>query len=212
MKYIFNIRSMSLFFLLLAFHAHAVKSPDYYLSNRIDVNDKNYATFFSTLELLSEKNAKIIVETQTFRNFAEDGKSTLIFADWASQNGANLYSIGNSHSVVQIAKSSTLSFGSKIFVVYDDVIEYLKKFDKGIDLLYLNSKDYDSTDVKASQMHYLKEIVAAYSKLHKNSVVVLDDISEGGVGNHAANFLIAKGWLIVQSGYQIVLIPSDVNL
>ena len=88
----------------------------------------------------------------------------------------------------------------------------MKKFDKMIDFLYLNSSDFVSSSLQASQAHYLREIVAAYPKLHEDSIVIVEDTTNEGIGNHAVNFLIAKGWLILQSGYQIILIPSDVNL
>jgi len=203
---------MTLFFSFQAFHAEAAKTTESYLFNRIDLSDKKYPTFFSVLELLKEAKAKVIVETQTSGNFAEEGESTIIFADWASQNGASFYSIGSSQSDVQVAKNSTLVFGTKIFVVCDDAIAFMRKFDKMIDFLYLNSSDYASGNLQASQAHYLKEIVAAYPKFHEDSIVMVEDTSADGVGNHALNFLIAKGWVILQSGYQVILVPDKDHL
>ena len=109
---------MTLFFSFQAFHAEAVKTTEGYLSNRIDLNDKKYPTFFSALELLTEKKAKIIVETQASGNFTKEGYSTIIFADWASQNGAHPSILsGIPHQRSKLLKIQHWSLGLKLLLL-----------------------------------------------------------------------------------------------
>jgi len=57
----------------------------------------------------------------------------------------------------------------------ETLLPFLQNFDRPIDFPYRDSYDFNPHDPKPSQNHHLKEIVAAYSCLHENSVVLIDD-------------------------------------
>ena len=87
---------------------------------------------------------------------------------------------------------------------------YLQAFEPTIDLLYLDSYDYDKRDpevIKASQEHHLNEVKAAESNLHDKSVILIDDcnLPGGGKGRLVIDYLLERGWQVVMSKYQVVL-------
>ena len=208
------------FLFLMTVHflsAYANKTTEYssYLMNRIQMDDKRYLTFVSILELLDQRNVKILVETGTARdgdkNFGGDGGSTIIFADWAAQNEALLYSVDISPSAIENAKNVTKIYADHIQLVCQDSIKFLNKFKKPIDFLYLDSFDFDFNNPSTSQIHHLREIIAAYPKLHKNSIVMIDDcdLPQGGKGALVIEYLTSRGWEIFQNGYQIIMLPKE---
>ena len=185
-----------------------------YLKERISESDKRYASFKMALELISERNAKALVETGTARfgdqEFGGDGGSTIIFGDWASNNDATLYSIDHSRTAIEKAQSATRQFVSNIQFSRSDTIAFLEKFDQPIDFLYLDSHEYDCNQPLPSQEHHLREIVSAFPSLHEKSIVMIDDcdLPSGGQGKLAIEFLIDRDWEIIHQGYQTILILS----
>lgn len=197
------------------FNAYATTETSSYLINRIQMEDKRYLTLLSALELLDQRHVKILVETGTARdgdrNFVGDGGSTIIFADWATQNEALLYSVDIDPSAIENAKNVTTVYADHIQFVCDNSIKFLNKFEKQIDFLYLDSFDFDFGNPSTSQVHHLKEIIAAYPKLHKNSIVMIDDcdLPQGGKGALVIEYLTARGWEIFQNGYQIIMLQRE---
>lgn len=183
-----------------------------YLINRLPKVDRRYASFLLVLELLEHRQAKVLVETGTARwgdkNFSGDGGSTIIFGEWASKNRAILSTIDIDIQAIENAKTATQDFKDHIHYCCSDSILYLSEYDQLIDFLYLDSFDFDFGYSPSSQEHHLKEITAAYSKLHKNSIVMIDDcdLPEGGKGKLVIKFLLEKGWVIIYSGYQTILV------
>ena len=196
------------------FNVYATESSSY-LINRIQMEDKRYLTLLGVLELLDQRNVKTLVETGTARdgdkNFVGDGGSTIIFADWASQNGALLYSVDIDPSAIENAKNVTKMYADHIQFVCDDSIKFLKKFENLIDFLYLDSFDFDFGNPSTSQKHHLKEIIAAYPKLHKTSIVMIDDcdLPQGGKGALVIEYLTSRGWEVLQNGYQTIMLPKE---
>lgn len=191
-----------------------VKQTSEYLSNRISVDDQRYPTFYNALELINSCNAQILVETGTSRdgdkNFKGDGGSTIIFADWAANNNAMLYSVDIDPDAVKNSVEATQIYGNHVQVVCSDSIVFLENFDKPIDFLYLDSFDFDFSNPPTSQEHHLKEIKAAYNKLHEYSIVMIDDcnLPEGGKGKLVIQYLTSKGWQIFQNEYQIIMMRN----
>ncbi len=176
-------------------------------------------TFAKTLNLLSERNAKIIVETGTSReglkNTKGDGAATIVFGKWAQQNDAKLYS-------VDISKASVLGSQEEIdkqglndvvSIILNDSIKFLSTFNEPIDLLYLDSYDYSRIDKEIqskSQEHHLQEFKVIENKLHKNSIVLIDDckLPGGGKGKLVVEYMVKKNWEILIDAYQILLIKK----
>jgi predicted O-methyltransferase YrrM len=183
-----------------------------YLRDRIPSSDKRYVSLAKALNLLQQRKAKVVVETGTARdgkkNFTGDGGSTIILGDWVNQNRAFLYSVDISPKAVAKAKKATKLYSKHVDIVCSDSIQFLTNFKQPIDFLYLDSFDFDSGNPAPSQEHHLKEIIAAYPKLHKNSVVMIDDcaLPHGGKGKLVIQFLLSKGWKILYEGYQAILV------
>ncbi|MDP1880535.1 MAG: hypothetical protein Q8K60_06320 [Parachlamydiaceae bacterium] len=215
MKNKFFTYFVTLFILTQTFNVYAVKNAGDYLVNRIDTNNKNYPAYTAILNLLNEKNVKVIVETGVAKgdgNLVDEKGSTFIFADWASQNGASFYSVDVSSLVVETAKRATLIYGTKMHIVQSDPIEFLKKFDKMIDFLYIDNMNLDSNNIKFSYTSHLKKIVAAFPRLHDNSIVMVNNTDSSTASNLAIKFLIARGWVILHNDSQVILIPGNDNL
>lgn len=125
----------------------AIKTPYEYLTNRMHVTDKRYPSFLFILRLLEQRRATVLVETGTARNgtahFDWDGNSTVIFADWAKQNNAKLYTVDISPSAIESAKNATKPYKDCIIFSCQDSIQFLADFEAPIDFLYLDSFDFD---------------------------------------------------------------------
>lgn len=183
-----------------------------FLEGRIPEKTHRYNTFLYALNLMEERHVQTIVETGTARNGLKnclgDGCSTMIFGDWARTHNAKLYSVDiDSQSLSNAAQDlgASLSF---VNLVHSDSISYLRNFDKPIDFLYLDSYDFESNNPDPSQQHHLKELLAAYPKLHANTIVMIDDcdLPHGGKGKLVIDYLLQHDWKIVEQGYQVVLV------
>ncbi len=208
--------TLSLMMTIATLYLHAAAVPsESYLTDRIKLDDKRYLTYLGILELLNHHDAKIIVETGTSRdgdrNFNGDGGSTVIFADWATQNNAFIYSVDIDPQAVKNSQIATDIYADHVQVVCEDSISFLTKFDKPIDFLYLDSFDFDFSNPITSQEHHLKEIIAACPKLSDNSIVMIDDcdLPEGGKGKLVIQYLTSLGWVIFQDGYQVIMIQNN---
>jgi len=174
-------------------------------------SDKRYYSFLLALQLIDERDAKVIVETGTARAGDEqwqgDGASTIIFGQYAAEHDLDFWSVDISPESIAGAKRGCDKYGCKVNFVEGDSISFLKEFPEEIDFLYLDSYDYDFGNPYPSQEHHLKEIKAAYPHLHEGSVVMIDDcrLRGGGKGRLAIAFLRKRGWRVAYSGYQVIL-------
>jgi predicted O-methyltransferase YrrM len=182
-----------------------------YLKERLKSSDKRYSSFCVALKLLKQREAKVLVETGTARfgdkGFIGDGGSTIIFGDWANQNDAVLNSVDIDSSSIDKAKEVTQDYSEHIQFSLSDSVMYLEEFSQPIDLLYLDSYEYDSANPEPSQTHHLNELIAAYPYLHEKSIVMIDDceLANGGQGKMVIEYLLDKGWKITHQGYQTIL-------
>ncbi len=165
---------------------------------------------------MEERNAKVLVETGTARNglnnTKSDGASTIVFAAWAAQNGAFLYSVDHDLQAIAMAKKEILKMEleDSVEFVNADSLPFLANFEQKIDFLYMDSFDYDKRDKtqqRLSQAHHLREFQAVKSKLHDNSLVLIDDckLAGGGKGKLAIEYMREKGWDITINSYQCLL-------
>ena len=103
-----------------------------------------------------------------------------------------------------------MNLSSHIELNTSDSIKYLKSFPRKVDFLYLDSYDYNRNNpekIKSSQNHHLEEIKAIEKKLHKNSIILIDDckLPGGGKGKKAIKYLQSNGWKILMNKYQVLL-------
>ena len=142
-----------------------------------------FDSFYKSLSFAKSRNLKIFAETGTSRGKNKlfflnklnwkDGMSTLLFAEYVSLNDGKLFSCDLSKRNIDNAKKFTKKFIKYITFVNEDSVYYLNNINFKIDFLYLDSLD-GHDPVKSSQ-HQLDESKTAINKLHKNSLVLLDD-------------------------------------
>lgn len=177
-------------------------------------------TFAKTLKLLKERQAKTILETGTSReglkNTKGDGGATIVFGKWAQQNSANLHSIDISEESVKGSQDAVNEQGlnDTVTIHLNDSLEFLKTFNQNVDFLYLDSYDYSKTDKDVqlkSQEHHLKEFKTIENKLHKNSIVLIDDcgLPGGGKGKTVIEYMLKKKWEILIDAYQVLLVKKE---
>jgi hypothetical protein len=208
--------SIILFFVLvLSRGAYANSSgADRILHNKIPRGNMRYNTFAFVLREMERREAKVLVETGTNRggktNCLGDGCSTWIFAEWASQHGAELYSVDISPANLQCSKSALGAEKEYVQFVESDSVEFLADFGQPIDFLYLDSYDFEVNNPRPSQEHHLKEIQAALPWLTDNTVIMIDDcdLPYGGKGALVIEYLVNNGWRIAVKGYQVVLVRA----
>lgn len=172
--------------------------------------------FRKTLQLLSERNAKVLIETGTARNGLKntksDGASTMVFGSWALQNDARLYSIDHDNEAIAWAQKEAigLEIEDAIEFVNAESTAFLAHFEQSVDFIYLDSLDYDKRNkdqqVKC-QEHHLREFAAIVVKLHDKSLVLIDDcaLPGGGKGKLVIEYMLKRGWKVIAKGYQCLL-------
>lgn len=177
-------------------------------------------TFAKTLKLLKERNVKTIIETGTSRKGLKatkgDGAATIVFGKWAKENNAVMHSVDIDKDSVKGSMDELIiqNLDGVVSVHHSDSLEFLKNFKQQVDFLYLDSYDYSRTDEKIqklSQEHHLKEFKIIEDKLHKNSIVLIDDcgLPGGGKGKTVVEYMLKNNWVILINAYQILLVKKE---
>ena len=131
-----------------------------------------YHTMKKSLECLLENNLSEYLVVETGCSTYQGTKSTTLWDKFVNTYGGHVYSVDLDSRAVITANNST---SDKTLVICSDSVEYLKKFDKAIDFLYLDSYDVDFSNPLPSAKHHLNEFNAVKHLLHKGSVVLIDD-------------------------------------
>lgn len=103
-----------------------------------------WPTMHAAVNLWQQRGGHSIVETGCAR-LPDDwggGMSTWVLAHVAKQHGGYLWSVDITPKHVEFCNKLTEGFADVRTVTTQDSVEYLKAFDKPIDLLYLDSFDY----------------------------------------------------------------------
>jgi len=188
------------------------------LDKRLPDDNMRHHTFKAVLERLERDGARTLVETGTSRygdgNCAGDGCSTLIFGEWADQNGATLYSVDKDPKALNNAKKALMPHVRNkecVQFVESDSIAFLRDFGQPIDFLYLDSRDYGDWDPHPSQRHCLNELIAAYPNFTEKTFVMVDDscFPRGGKGKLVVKYLKDRGWRVLIHSYQVILCPPE---
>lgn len=183
---------------------------------------KRRDTFLKALELLSYFNAKVLIETGTSREGLEGAKSqgaaSIVFGKWAKENNAKLHSVDISEESVRVAQAEIDSQNLNKYVELhlSDSLDFLKSFVESVDFLYLDSYDYsDNPEIqRKSQTHHLNEFKSIESRLHKNTIILIDDcdLPGGGKGKTVIAYMKTRGWEILMEEYQVLLVHKNSNL
>ena len=164
-----------------------------------------------TLELFKAIGGKTIVEIGCMRSplvhsitqlnppCCNEGHSTIFWC----MSEADVVSVDISKKAVKLAKKSCKKY-KNCKIKKSDGIKYLEKFNKSIDLLYLDAWDVEpGTDYAENHLlAYLK----AKPKLNKTNIIAIDDtdIGGGGKGRLLTPVLKAEGYQILVQGRQTI--------
>jgi predicted O-methyltransferase YrrM len=185
------------------------------LNGRILPDYSRYETMGEAMKFMTDRSAHVIVETGTARNgdanCKYDGCSTVIFGEFANLTRKRLYSVDVNCTHCQKSREAVDKFKPAVQVICNDSIQFLSNFKDKIDYLYLDSFDFDELNPDPSQQHHLKEIKAAYNKLHDDSIVMIDDcqLPHRGKCKLVAEFLLDRGWKRVRTSYQEIFSYRD---
>ena len=173
-----------------------------------------YESFKFALLEANKRNLTTIVETGCARGkikfifFSKinwkDGMSTMIFSDYAKFVNGKLTSCDIEKNNIKNAKKFVGNNKEFVEFVMDDSIKFLSSFNKNIDFLYLDSLD---GQFKEASDHQLKEIKVAKSKLHRKSLVLLDD--KGSKTNLSIDFMLENNFKIINETREQVLLGYE---
>jgi len=174
-------------------------------------------------ELLDQKKVKdfFIVETGCMRAdhgqlaLGDDGASTYIFDDFINYYDGEVASVDiNPNNVAHAQKMVS----DRTTVYCSDSVEFLWNIPekRKIDLLYLDSYDFEPDNPIPSQKHHLKELTAVMKNLKKGSIIMVDDnantpefewftkIAQGGKAGFVKEFMKDIGAELLLDEYQII--------
>lgn len=179
-----------------------------------DLLGKRNSTFRKMFEhLLSQKEYNFtIVETGTVRmqsNFNGDGCSTVIFDNFVQVYGGTVYTVDINPDACALARKLT---SNNTIVSINDSVSFLARFQEPekIDLLYLDSFDFDSNNPHPSAFHHIKELTTVWAKLKVGCLIVVDDNFEdgSGKGTYINDFMRNVGARLAFDEYQLGFIKS----
>lgn len=184
--------------------------------------EKPYRFIIFTIELLKSTGGKRILEIGSARQpishditchdylCCNDGHSTALFA----ASGLELDTVDINPNVTNISLGILKKYSTKICTATCcDGIDYIKKYNKKIDLLYLDAWD---VDIPESPKKHLEAYLAAKNIMNDGCLVLIDDTDvdfckdeivparsfPGGKGRLLSEILIKDGYSIVFTGRQ----------
>lgn len=168
-----------------------------------NVRGPRYVTLKAALNIFLQHEGKLIVETGTQRVIDDPGGcSTLLFGAFCKRYDKHLITVDNVARHMEISKQATQQYKNYITYAFEESVKFLTEFKGKIDLLYLDSLDcpFPPGDATQAQEHQLKELKAAYDKLHIGTILLLDDndFENGGKTRLSKKFLLESGeWLLI---------------
>jgi hypothetical protein len=198
---------------------------DYEYDKVADLLEHRKDGFNIIFEYLRGIEEPVIVETGCAReegSWGGDGQSSIMF-DWFVQSyGGKFYTVDNDlKSVVytrsKISKKSTCALEDSVSYLYL-LNKQLKKENRKIDLLYLDSMDAPKEDKDVcleSAVHHLYEFMTIQQSLNDGALIVIDDNWLENVTVEGAGSLEGKGKIVfeyfrrlgfqpIYAGYQLI--------
>jgi len=182
-----------------------------FLQNYNNPKNIRFQSFEFALNEAKKRNHKTLVETGVARGKTKflffskinwlDGMSTVIFSDYARHMKGELFSCDiNKKNIINAKKFSKFNKDFITFIT-DDSLNFLLKFDKVIDFLYLDSLD---GQFEGASAHQLEEIRIAKKNLKKDSLVLLDD--KGDKTNLSIDYMLKNDFRIINETREQVLL------
>jgi hypothetical protein len=143
----------------------------------------------------------------------DEGCSTILFDAYIKEYNGELHSVDINPEHVSYAESLV---GDNATIHCDDSLnflwtanKYLLEKNQYVDLLYLDSLDFDIHTYHVSPAHHLKELCAIISRLRKGSMLVVDDnYMDGNVrkgkGIFIMEFMEGIGIPLTYDGLQLI--------
>jgi hypothetical protein len=176
----------------------------------------SFRIMFQALEArCSEKSGPaLIVETGSLHNPGHwaDGQSTLLWSEFARFQPCEIHTVDLKPEAASVVREVC---GADVRAHTGDSVGFLYEMASvpnppQIDLLYLDSYDFDPEEPFPSAFHHIKELISARPCLGKGSIIAIDDNFLLPDGQYAG-----KGYLVMQwfrhldikclySGYQWV--------
>jgi len=152
-----------------------------HLQELVNKTTKRGPSFAMMLNHVGQIQNPLIVETGCARqedNFEGDGMSTTIFDTFVDYHGGDFYSVDINPDNVKFASSQT----KKANIFCGDSVSYLyyqsqswQAQNRKIDLLYLDSYDFDLSNPHPSSLHHLLELAAIMPCLKPGTMICVDD-------------------------------------
>lgn len=194
------------------------------LEEMIAKTGKRQTSFQIMVDHLKTCKEPLIIETGCARpphkdwgnedvSFKDEGFSTRIFDAYINRFDGELHSVDINPQNVEYARSQV---SNKAQVHCSDSVEFLWQANQlltsdnqYVDLLYLDSFDYEPSDPWLSPAHHIKELAAIMSRLREGSLVAVDDnfIVNGknqGKGAIVYDFMKSIGKPLIHDGYQFI--------
>lgn len=139
----------------------------------------------------------LIVETGSLRKPGHwaDGQSTLLWSEFARVHDSEIHTVDLDPAAGRTVREVC---GDQVQIHTGDSVAFLYEMasapqPRQIDLLYLDSYDYDPAEPFPSAFHHIKELIAIRPCLRKGSIVAIDDNFLQSDGQFAG-----KGYLVMQ--------------
>ena len=156
----------------------------------------------------------LIVESGSLRKPGnwEDGQSTMLWKEFAQFHECEIHTVDLDPKA---AVSVRQTCGDAVHAHTGDSVAFLHQMacapePRQIDLLYLDSFDFDPEEPFPSALHHVKELISVRPCLDKGSIVAIDDNFVLPDGQFAGKGYLAMQWFrhleipCVHSGYQLV--------
>lgn len=180
--------------------------------NILNKTGKRKESFTMMIEHIKGKENTLIVETGCVRMDGDygAGMSTVLFDKYVGEFGGEFHSVDITPKNVELAKGLVKSNFTTIHC--SDSVAFLNSFHKvsgrKIDLLYLDSMDYNPGQEHESSEHHLKELMAVLPYIQSGTMIAVDDnISDSkGKGAYILEYMNSHNKQRIHSGYQWIWI------
>jgi hypothetical protein len=183
----------------------------------LEHRSEGFRAIFGLLEArcATREDPVLIVETGSMRepgNWVGDGQSTFLWNEFGGFFETRVHTIDLDPQAAAVVRQYCCDdvqahTGDSIALLY----EMAKQADAPqIDLLYLDSLDYDVNNPFPCMFHYIMELIAVRPRLGKGSIVAVDDNYFTTTGAISGNGMLVKEWFdhlhipCVHQGHQLV--------
>lgn len=188
-------------------------SVDLWFSKFYNLLGHRAKSFKTLFQLISSRfNNPNIIETGCMRienNWCGDGFSTFMFGEYCKIYGGNFTTVDLTPDNLIFAIKHCLDIREHMTFVLSDSVKYLNSIKDTIDVLYLDSWDFQiGGNPNPPQDHCVREFLQAQDKLTDQSIIIIDDckLEFGGKGGKLIPMLLEQyGYKLLIDDYQVIL-------